>query len=34
MCKGFEEREMFGQHFPLVKPFVTGPFRRFTGNVD
>ena len=31
-CTG-DLREMFGQHIPLVKPFVAGRFRRFTGNV-
>jgi hypothetical protein len=32
ICTG-DLREMFEQHIPLVKPFVTGYFRRFTGNV-
>ena len=32
ICTG-DLRDMFGQHIPLVKPFVTGRFRRFTGNV-
>ena len=31
-CTG-DLRDMFGQHIPLVKPFVAGHFRGFTGNV-
>jgi hypothetical protein len=31
-CTG-DLRDMFEQHIPLVKPFVTGHFRGFAGNV-